>query len=246
MYTRREVALEDLALADLVLSCTGELQKYRRKQATDGCYCLELLRRATLLCLDDAWTVLLQLLNESVHIWLRAHPSYSLAMSYDSEENYTALTFTRFWSALREQRLHFTNLPTVLSYLHATLNSTIIDTLRMYMRVKCISLLDPTLAESAEIAIEENYHEDWTWGTIQHFLENEHERRLMYLLYYCGFKPREVVARFPTQFCDIKEVYRLNHNIIERLRRQRDRLRWLLGNQELEERTRRGPAVTLG
>jgi DNA-directed RNA polymerase specialized sigma24 family protein len=167
-------------------------------------------------------------------------------MAYDSEDNYTALTFTRFWSALREQRLRFANLSTVLSYLHATLNSTIVDTLRMYMRVKCLSLLDPAIAESAEIAIEETYHDDWTWRTIQNLLTNEDERRLMYLLYYCGFKPREVVARFPAYFRDVKEIYRLNHNIIERLRRQRDRLGWLLGNQEWEERARRDTALTIG
>lgn len=232
-----EAAAETLGLAELTVYCTEELYKHRHKQPTDGRFCMELLQRATLLQRDDAWEALLRLLNENVLIWLRAHPSYSLAITYDSEENYVALTFTRFWSALREQRLRFSNLPTVLSYLHATLNSTVIDTLRSYMRVKCVSLLDPAVAESVDVAVEETYDDDFTWNSIQSLLENEDERQIMYLLYYCGLKPREVAARFPEQFRDVKEVYRLNHNIIERLRRKRERLRWLLSSQETEEHT---------
>ena len=223
-----EAATEKLGLAELMIYCTEELNQHRRKQPTDGRYCLELFQRATLLQMDEAWEALLRLLNENVLIWLRAHPNYGLAITYDTEENYAALTFTRFWSALRDQRLHFTNLPMMLSYLHATLNSTVIDTLRSYMRARCVSLLDPAVAESANIAIEETYDDDCTWNSIQSLLENEDERQVMYLLYYCGLKPREVAARFPARFRDVKEVYRVNHNIIERLRRKRDRLRWLL------------------
>ncbi len=55
----------------------------------------------------------------------------------------------------------------------------------------------------------------------------------MYLLYYCGLKPREIVLRCPQEFDDVKEIYRLNHNIIERLRRNQDRLRQLLGDEEV-------------
>lgn len=227
-----DARIETLSLAELILSCQEELNRHRQKQPTDGRYCLELLQRATFLQVDEAWEALLHLFHEHVLIWLRAHPGYSQAMTYDTEENYAALTFTRFWSALREQRLHFVNLPMLLSYLHATLNSTVIDTLRSYSRIKCISLLDPAVAESLEMAIEETYDEDCTWNSIQSLLETEDERQIMYLLYYCGFKPREVVTRFPTRFQGVKEVYRLNHNIIERLRRKRDRLRWLLREEE--------------
>jgi hypothetical protein len=228
---------ERLGLAELSVSCAEELNRHRHKQSTDGHFCLELLRRATLLQMDEAWEALLHLLNEQVLIWLRAHPHYGTALTYDSEENYIALTFARFWAALRERRLHFANLPTVLSYLHATLNSTVIDTMRSYMRVKCISLLDPAVAEHVDLAVEEIYNEDYTWHSIQSLLENEKERQMMYLLYYCGLKPREVVARFPEQFDDVKEVYRLNHNIIERLRRKQDRLRWLLDGEEMRTRS---------
>jgi hypothetical protein len=57
---------------------------------------------------------------------------------------------------------------------------------------------------------------------------DERERRLVFLLYGCGLKPREVVSRCPQEFSDVKEIYRLNTNIIDRLRRNRDRLHYLL------------------
>lgn len=63
-------------------------------------------------------------------------------------------------------------------------------------------------------------------------LLNQRERRIFYLLYYCGLKPREVINRCPQEFDDVKEIYRLNANIIERLRRNRNPLRYLLDGGE--------------
>ena len=70
------------------------------------------------------------------------------------------------------------------------------------------------------------------WNSIQLLLPDERERRLGYLLYYCGLKPRDIILRCSGEFGDVKDIYRLNHNIVERLRRNRDRLRNLLGDAE--------------
>ena len=67
------------------------------------------------------------------------------------------------------------------------------------------------------------------WQSIESLLCDEREKRLAYLLYYCGLKPRDIIVRCSQEFDDVKEIYRLNHNIIERLRRNRDRFRLLLG-----------------
>ena len=70
------------------------------------------------------------------------------------------------------------------------------------------------------------------WESIQPLLPDKRERRLAYLLYYCGLKPRDIVLRCSEEFDDVKEIYRLNHNIVERLKRNRDRLSHLLGHDE--------------
>jgi hypothetical protein len=61
-------------------------------------------------------------------------------------------------------------------------------------------------------------------------LSDEREKRLAYLLYYCGLKPRDIARRWSQEFHDVQEIYRLNSNIVERSRRNRDRLRHVLGN----------------
>lgn len=214
------------ALADL---CAAELEQRRHQQTGEERFCLEMLRRATVEQVEQAWSALQQLFAGFVCSWLRKHPSYTTALLHESEENYIAQTFSRFWSATREQRLEFLSLPTALRYLHATLNSIIIDTLRVYTRARSVPLLDIDAAEEPVIEADEAYTAEELWSIMRNLLPDEHEQRLMYLLYYCGLKPREIVARFPETFPAVKEVYRLNHCILERLRRNRDRLRWLIG-----------------
>lgn len=228
----RENCLETVELATLAAQCREELRQYQGQQPVEGYFCLELLRRATLHHVDEAWKILLELFTKPIGAWLRAHSHFYLAITYDSEENYIAQTFTRFWLVMRERHLQFTRLSALLSYLRLILHSTIIDTLRSYLRTPCVSLLDPTVSESKHATFIESDTPDNSWSSIQLLLANEKERQLMYLLYYCGLKPREVAVRFPSLFHDVKEIYRLNHTIVERLRRNRERLRWMLGYEE--------------
>lgn len=225
-------ALRQMDLGSLANRCGDEMKLLRRKQAFDDQYCLEIFRRAILERLEPAWEMLQQRFGETVRIWLRSHPSYDLALLRDSEENYVALTFSRFWYAVRDQRLEFPTLYAALSYLHATLNGVIIDTLRAHLGNRELPL---PAADSPDepFSHDEPGDEEALWKILQELIPNARERRLVYLLYYCGLKPREILLRCPQEFADIKEVYRLNHNILERLRRNRDRLRWLLGDEEV-------------
>ena len=59
-------------------------------------------------------------------------------------------------------------------------------------------------------------------------LPGEREQRLAYLLYHCGLKPREIVRFCPQEWSDVKEVYRMRRNIMERLLHHADQLRWRL------------------
>ena len=127
---------------------------------------------------------------------------------------------------MRDQRLEFATLNAALSYLHATLNGIVTDTLRSRLRSKEVPLPEPGFAE-------EPIDGHVLWDSIQSFLPDERERRIAYLLYYCGLKPREIVTRCSKEFDDVKEVYRLSHNVVEWLRRNRDRLRWLLDDEEV-------------
>lgn len=223
--------LRQMDLGSLTNRCGDEMKRLRHKQAFDDQYCLEIFRRAILERMDSAWEILQQRFEDSVRIWLRSHPSRDLALSHDSEENYVAQTFSRFWYAVRDQRLEFPTLYAALSYLHATLNGVVIDALRS-RRNKEIPLPEVDSPDEP-FSQDEPGDEEAMWKCLQTLIPDTREQRLVYLLYYCGLKPREVLLRCPQEFTEIKEIYRLNHNILERLRRNRERVRWLLGDEEV-------------
>ncbi len=178
---------------------------------------------------DEAWSALQQCFSETIRIWIRSHPSSDIALLHDSEENYLAQTFSRFWFAVHDQHVEFTTLSAALSYLRAILNGLITDTLRSHLRSREVPLPEPGLSD--EPAAEDPLDSQGLWESIQPLLLNERERRIFYLLYCCGLKPREIVTRCSQEFADVKAIYRLNSTIIERLRHNNEeRVRYLLGS----------------
>jgi hypothetical protein len=214
----------DMSLADIKDCCWSEINKFSHQEAHDDRYCLELFRRALVLRDARAWELLMQRFNGMVVSWLRRHPSHDAAYRLNSEENYAALAFERFWMVtVRNKSLEFVTLAGALSFLRACLNSVIIDTLRGQMKempfpeVGFDEPITPEYDDGLEL-----------WESIQGLLPSERERRLAYLLYHCGLKPRQIVQYCPQEFDDVQEIFRMTRNILDRLRRNKDRLRWLL------------------
>jgi len=210
---------------------SNELQRFRWKAPFDERAGVEIFRRALIEQTNEAWSALQHCFSETIRIWIRSHPNSDVALLRDSEENYIAQTFSRFWYAVHDQHVEFSTLPAALSYLHATLNGLITDTLRFHLRLRSREVPFPESGLFDEPCAEEPLDSE-SLESIQMLLLNQRERRIFYLLYSCGLKPREVVNRCPQEFDDVKEIYRLNTNIIGRLRRNRNRLRYLLGGDE--------------
>ena len=89
-------ALSVLALAD---QCKSEISKYRSGEPYNDQYCVELFRRAMRQHDPLAWEIVQQRFQETMFRWMRAHPQRELACRLDSEENYVAQAFARFWFA---------------------------------------------------------------------------------------------------------------------------------------------------
>lgn len=218
-------SINRLNLSGLADRCSIELVKRRRKETADDSYCLEIFRRAILERDDAAWFVLQGCFSENVRIWIRSHASSDIALLHDSEENYVAQTFSRFWVAVHKQRFEFRTLNGALSYLHATLDGIFRDLMRSRRRSQEVPLPEQDSLE--EPAAEQQDDDLDVWNTILSLLNNERERRVMQLLYYHGLTPQKIVKLFPQEFSNEKEIYRINCNIVERLRRKREQLRWL-------------------
>jgi hypothetical protein len=226
-------SLAEMSTSALAEHCIREISHYRNGQPNDEQYGLELFRRAIQQGNQDAWTFLQWCYSEVVHNWLRRHPNREVACQLDREENYIAQTFERFWfTTSNHQKPAFSSLAAALQYLHASLNSAIVDSLRTYSRSREVPLPVPGTPGAVEPFAEDMIDSGELWELLHEMFSDERERRLIYLFFYCGLKPREIVRCCPQEFPDAHEVYRLRRKIYERLLRDADRLRWRLGANE--------------
>lgn len=197
-------------------------------------YCLELLHRALKQRDALAWQDAQQCLNGLMYRWMRSHPQHEWACRFESEENYVAEAFARFWqTAIENQHIVFKTLPSALQYLHMSLHSTIIDTLRKYARSQVVHLSE--LDDVGVAYDDDSIDSSEVWEVVKSFLVSDRERHLAYLHFHCGLKPREIVHFCAQEFSDIQEVYRLRHNIVDRLQRNSEYFRWRLNGSELPD-----------
>lgn len=221
---------KDMSLSELGDRCKSELNNYSRRVEYVEQYCLEIFHRAMLQGDSLAWELLHERFKPTMLRWLRSHPHRDAASRLESEENYIFQAFERFWSStVHHQQLEFKTLAAVLSYLHACLNGAILDTLRTYSRAKEHPLPEPGFP--GEPVVEES-DDSSLWQIIQRMLPDKREQRLAYLLFHCGLRSREIVQLFPQEFRNVQQIYRLHRHIIERLQRNRDRLQWLLSDEQ--------------
>ena len=221
----------EMSLADLTVCCAREMARYRRKEPCNDQYCLEIFHRAVFLRNEDAWAILQKQFTEYVRMWLGRHPYREVALRIEPEEkSYIDDAFTRFWRAVNEQKLQFITLAAALSYLHLCLHSTIMDSLRSYSRPKEEPM--PDYGHPDEPLVEDHYYETELWEIIKQLLPGEREKRVAYLHFHCNLKPREIVRFVPQEFSSEDEIYRLKRNIMERLLRHADTIRWKLRGYE--------------
>ncbi|HEY0755545.1 MAG TPA: hypothetical protein VGD98_16425 [Ktedonobacteraceae bacterium] len=192
---------------------------------------LELFQRALSQRDNEAWSLLFERYQGLVLAWVRNHARHDLAYHYHNPDYYVALAFERFWQATaRNQSLQFTSLEAALSYLKASLNGAILDTLRSYTRPE-VPLPEPGCLYPLELACEDAPYEGDLWETIKNLIPAPREQRVAYLLFYCGLKPREIIQFCSGEFSEVREVHRLRRNIVERLLRQADLIRWRLNDE---------------
>ncbi len=226
----------DMSLSILAQRCKSEINKHHRGEPSDDRYCLEIFRRAMSQRDHYAWDVLQQNFSELVMGWMHRHPYHEAACRIEREENYVARAFARFWRAtVNNPQLEFVSLAAALRFLYASLNGAIIDELRA-SRPKEVSLdaaasdESRTFSRQRELVTPEPDDDGEVWQIIESMLPNERERRAAFLLYYCNLKPRDIVRYCVDEFDNVQEIYRLRRNILQRLQRNRDRFRWLRGD----------------
>jgi DNA-directed RNA polymerase specialized sigma24 family protein len=221
-------AYNALNIEELVAQCLREIDHYRIGEPWTDDYGLELLRRAIVQGDQEAWAAVEHCFSGLVYRWLCRHPKRDVACRLESEENYVAQTFERFWQATALSRhIEFNTLAAAMQYLHASLNGVILDTLRAYARSREVLLSE--VGEAWDLQAEDTSDTSEVWEVLQTMLSDVREKRLAYLLFHCGLKPREIIRFAPQEWSDVREIYRLKRTMMERLLHNADQLRWRLG-----------------
>lgn len=228
MGTRMDQPLGEMSLTLLAEHCAQEINKYRHNEPSNESYGLEIFRRAVVLHDQEAWATLQCQFTENVRFWLARHTCRDAALRHESEQDYIDHAFRRFWQAVSDQSLTFTSLASALRYLRLCLHCAIMDTLRVYAHARLEALPQP--GHPDEPQVEDRYNESELWETISNLLTNERERRVAYLHFHCNLKPREIMHYCPGKFSNEEEIYRIKRNIMERITRNSDMIRWRLGD----------------
>jgi hypothetical protein len=216
-----------MSTKELATHCVGEIHNFSRGELNNEKYSVELLRRATVQGEQEAYVCIQQCFSELVLSWLHSHPKRGAACELDSEENYVAQTFERFWQATAlTQHIEFNSLAGAIHYLQACLNGTVIDILRAYSPSKEIPL--PESDEPGELQSEDNFEGNDVWDNLKKVIPDSNEQRLAYLLFHCGLKPRQILRICPQEFSDLHDIYRLRSNLMNRLVQNADLRRWQL------------------
>lgn len=221
--------LRDMSAVELADRCMDEIKRFQCGEPSNDLYGIELFGRALKQLDPLAWETVQQRFSDMMYGWIYQHPMRYVACRFDSEENYIAQAFARFWQATAgNPKIEFTTLAAILRYLRASLNGTIIDTLRAYSRPREMPLPEPDAAEGLFGEEQDDGRE--LWEAIQSVLPNKRQQRVAYLLFHCHLKPRQVVQFCPDEFSDVGEIYRMRRNIFERLLRNADHIRWRISH----------------
>jgi len=221
--------LRDMSVVELADRCMNEIKRFQCGEPSNDLYGVELFGRALKQLDPRAWEVVQQRFSDMMHGWIYQHPMRHIACRFDSEENYVAQTFARFWQATAgNPKIEFTTLAAILRYLRASLNGTMLDALRAYSRPREMPLPEPGSAEGLFSEEQDDSYE--LWEAIQSVLPDKRQRRVAYLLFHCHLKPRQIVQFCQDEFPDVGEIYRLRRNIFERLQRNADYIRWRLSH----------------
>jgi hypothetical protein len=171
-----------------------------------------LLFRAILQGDQDAWKAVQQCLSETVRGWLDHHPKREAACRLDGEDIYISQAFARFHQAAVLQQIEFSRLPSALQYLRVSLNSALLDALRASSRPLATFLPKREPCNSV-MSIKGGE----VWEILEKMPLDNRERRLAYLFFNCGLRPKDIVHTFPEEFYDVREISLLRCTIIERL-----------------------------
>ncbi|MFN8489797.1 MAG: hypothetical protein U0350_19585 [Caldilineaceae bacterium] len=216
-----------LPLATIAERCQRESVRFFRHDPDDPRYCYEMFRRAIVQQLGQAWSLIYAQYTPLVASWVEGHANFTA--SGEDATYFVNRAFEKMWSALSPEKFaNFADLKSLLRYLKLCTYSVIIDHARMLEQARFVSL--PPLDQQAydlpdesdpgvETMLLAELDRQQFWNRIQQRLKGEEELRVLYYRFVLDLMPREICARFPQEFPDVKAVYKMLQKVLDRLGR---------------------------
>jgi DNA-directed RNA polymerase specialized sigma24 family protein len=218
------IDLPALSVTGLTHRCAQETESFFRRHPYDPAPCYELFRRALLERNQRAYECLYTQYQPLVAGWVERHPSFSGAG--EEVQYFVNRAFEKLWQALTPEKFgRFPDLKSVLSYLKLCTHSVVID----HARVRQHALLDEEASDAMLAmhaagddleadAVERAQHQEF-WRQINRRLADEKEQAVVFGSFVLAMKPAELQVRYAHLFGDVREVYRVKQNVLDRLRR---------------------------
>lgn len=226
--------LQLLTLGGLARRCTQETELFFRHQSYDPSYCFELFRRAIIGHDQHAWEHIYAQYRPLVAGWVERHSAFS--ESGEEAQYFVNRAFEKMWSALPPDKFgDFPNLKSLLRYLQVCVHSVILDRVRRReLAVVDVDIDDEVSLGEQEITSRpstdralDRIHQQELWREIDARLGNDQERKVVYGSFVLALKPREILTHYPETFNSVKQVYRAKENVLSRLRRDSELLKFL-------------------
>lgn len=234
MQQRRERCelLMRLPVQELADALRGETEKFLQQQDSDGCFGLALFALAIERQNQDAWVFLYRQYAPLVLAWVVQYQSAAPLLALDgNSHSFVNAAFAKFISAVCPAKLaHFESLGSVLKYLKTCVQSVMADEMysrRAYACEDTWEAVEEPVADDLVDGVIAELSAQSIWQVIQEELSGDDERVLMYLALVQEWKPGEMSQKHRALFPTVHDVYRVKRNVLERLKRNRARRRFM-------------------
>jgi len=217
----------NLPLATIAARCQQESVRFFRHDPDDPRFCYEMFRRAIVQRLSQAWSLVYTQYTPLVSGWVEGHANF--AASGEDASYFVNRAFEKMWSALNAEKFaNFADLKSLLRYLKLCTHSVIIDHARTLEQTHFVALpafdqqgheLPDDDDAGLEGALFAELERQQFWKIVQQRLKGEEELHVLYYRFVLDLMPREICTRFPQEFPDVKEVYKMLQKILDRLGR---------------------------
>ena len=212
---------QTLSLASIAHHCGEETKRFIARQTAVFQYCYELFRRAIQQRNMEAWELVLLQYQRLMQSWAARHSRF---LSTGEEADYFVNgACAKLWERITPERFsNFPDVKSILRYLQMCIHSAVTDYARQHT-VVMVEFGESELKEERIAIVADNTgvntERQQFWDAVNTRLKDDKERLVIRGLFVYGLKPVELLNKYPRRFRDVKEIYSIRENVVDRLSR---------------------------